>query len=362
VEDARGLDRPLDRGEEDLDALAEEIARLPELPTVAAEHPVREVLEDGGSAPRAGPGSAALGPDAAALVYPEWNHRRGGYRLRGCLLRERGVPAGDAAWVLATKRERAALFGRVRRHFEAIRPRRRREPRRIDGDGVDVDAFVEELAERRAGREPSGRLYTQDRRARRDVAVALLLDASGSTEAWVSKRQRVIDVAKEAALCFCEALAALGDRLAVYACSGRGAGDVRVQVAKRFEDRFGDDVLARIGALEPDHYTRLGAPIRHATAALARTGARVQLLLLLSDGKPNDEDAYAGEYGIEDVRQAVAEARALGVRPFCITIDREGPGYLPRLFGPSGYTLLWDVEQLPLCLPRVYARLTAAVR
>ena len=82
-------------------------------------------------------------------------------------------------------------------------------------------------------------------------------------------------------------------------------------------------------------------------------------LLLLSDGKPNDEDSYDGEYGVEDVRHAVAEAGALGVRPFCITIDRAGPSYLPRIFGPSGYTVLWDVEQLPLRLPRLYRKLAA---
>jgi nitric oxide reductase NorD protein len=232
-------------------------------------------------------------------------------------------------------------------------------PRRLDGDGIDLDAWVEAFAERRAGHAPDGRLYTEDRPARRDVAVALVLDASGSTDAWVSKSRRVIDVAKEAALCFCEALAALGDRFAVYAFSGRGAGDVRVWVPKRFEDPYRERVRAQIGALQPDRFTRLGGPIRHVTASLVRSGARVRLLLLLSDGKPNDEDSYEGEYGIEDVRQAVVEARALDVRPFCITIDREGAGYLPRIFGPSGYTVLWDVEQLPLRLPRIYRRLTA---
>jgi nitric oxide reductase NorD protein len=170
----------------------------------------------------------------------------------------------------------------------------------------------------------------------------------------------VIDVAKLAALCFCEALSALGDRHALYAFSGQGPADVRVLVAKRFDEPYGERVRARLGALEPDHFTRLGAPIRHVTASLARSGARVRLLLLLSDGKPNDEDDYEGEYGVEDARQALFEARAQGVRPFCVTIDREGAAYLPRLFGPHGYTVLWDVEQLPLRLLRVYRRLAVA--
>ncbi len=81
---------------------------------------------------------------------------------------------------------------------------------------------------------------------------------------------------------------------------------------------------ARIGALEPDHSTRIGGPIRHVTAALAQVPAQTRILLVLSDGKPNDEDIYEGDYGVEDVRQAVHEASAIGVRPFCVTIDRRG--------------------------------------
>jgi nitric oxide reductase NorD protein len=354
VQDARGLDRPLDRGDEALDALADELAQLRELPTVETEQAVREILESP-AGPGARSGRAARGAGAGALLYPEWDHGSRSYRPRACAVRECETPARFAA---PAARDRA-LLRRVRRQFEALRPRRQRISRRLDGDGIDLDAWVLEFAERRAGCAQGERLYTAERHARRDVAVALLLDASGSTDAWISQSRRVIDVAKEAAVCFCEALAALGDRVAVYAFSGRRAGDVKVWVPKRFGDPYGPGVRARIEALEPDRFTRLGGPLRHVTASLARVGARVRVLLLLSDGKPNDEDDYGGEYGVEDVRQAVVEARALGVRPFCITIDREAPSYLPRIFGASGYTVLWDVHQLPLRLPRLYRRVTA---
>jgi nitric oxide reductase NorD protein len=190
------------------------------------------------------------------------------------------------------------------------------------------------------------------------VAVTLLLDTSGSTESWLSGRQRTIDVVKEAALAFGEALATLGDRFALLAFSGQGAADVRVRLLKRFEEPPGPAVRRRIGALEPDAFTRLGGALRHATAGLARASARVRLLLVLSDGKPQDEDGYEGRYGIEDVRQAIAEAQLQGVRVFCVTVDRQGPDYLPRLFGPTGYTVIWNAEALPERLPAIYRRLT----
>ena len=82
------------------------------------------------------------------------------------------------------------------------------------------------------------------------------------------------------------------------------------------------------------------------------------MLLILSDGKPNDLDIYDGRYGIEDTRMAIIEARKLGLQPFCVTIDREGASYLPHLFGPAGYAVIRKPEELPRRLPLLYAQLT----
>src|SRR5690606_20099895 len=157
----------------------------------------------------------------------------------------------------------------------------------------------------------------------------------------------------------CEARRRLGDRHAVHAFAGEGGRPVRVLRIKGFAE---DPAVApaRIAGLAPDRYTRLGAPLRHLAAALAREPARRRLLLLLSDGKPNDEDEYEGRYGVEDVRQAVVEARLLGLDVFCLTVDREGSRYLPRMFGPWGYAVLPDVRQLPERLLDLYRRLTAS--
>jgi len=122
----------------------------------------------------------------------------------------------------------------------------------------------------------------------------------------------------------------------------KGFGEVSRAAARR-----------RIAALEPDGYTRVGAAVRHASNLLSRERARHRLLLLLSDGKPNDVDEYAGRYGIEDTRQAVAEARLQGLMPFCLTVDREAPAYLPAVFGPRGFAVLSRPERLATVLVEV---------
>jgi nitric oxide reductase NorD protein len=118
-------------------------------------------------------------------------------------------------------------------------------------------------------------------------------------------------------------------------------------------------VRGRIAAIKPGYYTRMGAAIRYATRLLAAQPGGRRLLLILSDGKPNDLDCYEGRYGIEDTRRAVHEARALGLTCFCVTIDERGNDYLPHLFGTGGYVVIRRPAELPAQLPVLYARLTA---
>jgi nitric oxide reductase NorD protein len=137
---------------------------------------------------------------------------------------------------------------------------------------------------------------------------------------------------------------------AVQAFSGEGPEHVTIRNVKGFDEHLAPAVARRISSLEPEQSTRVGAAVRHATAQLLGQPARHRLLLLLSDGKPNDVDQYSGRYGVEDFRQAVVEAKLQGVSPFCLTIDRQAAGYLPLVFGAGHYALLTRPELLPRAL------------
>lgn len=80
------------------------------------------------------------------------------------------------------------------------------------------------------------------------------------------------------------------------------------------------------------------------------------MLLLLSDGRPNDMDIYEGRYGLEDTRQAFGEARLQGIHAFCLTVDGSAPKYAARVFGSGGYAVLRHPERLPEALVRVLQR------
>jgi nitric oxide reductase NorD protein len=154
-----------------------------------------------------------------------------------------------------------------------------------------------------------------------------------------------------------EALDELGDPYAVLAFSSSGRHDVQVDAVKTFADHDAGAVRRRISALASARNTRLGAAVRHATAVLNAQTAERRLLLLLSDGQPNDIFGYQGSYAVGDSRRAVLEARASGVHPFCLTVDREEQEYLPHLFGANGYRVLRDPGQLPAVLLQVVTQL-----
>ena len=348
-----GLSRPTDRdAQADPEGLADSLAELPEARLVTSPERPKEILVSNDPPPKSAEATqGATRP--GGFVYPEWDYRTSTYQEQGAVVREQPPRLGDAEWAEGVFTRRALLLADVRRRFERLRARRTRVGRQLDGPDFDLQAYVASEADRRAGLPADDRLYVSSRSARRDVAIAVLVDVSGSTDSWTTENLRIIDVEKEALLVVATALEALGDPFAIVSFSGETRSDVCVAILKSFAEPTGPTLQRRIAGLEPDRFTRLGAALRHTTSMLVQKPARHRLLLVLSDGKPNDVDIYEGRYGIEDTRQAVAEAQLQGIHPFCLTVDRQAPSYMPRMFGAGKYAVLPHPVQLPSALVQV---------
>jgi nitric oxide reductase NorD protein len=292
----------------------------------------------------------------AVQTYGEWFESLQAYKENWCWLTETEQTSGPEAWATEVLREHAWTLANLKRRFQALRPDLARISRQKDGEEADVDALVTARADMTAGLSPSEHLYISRRRIKRDLAVAFLVDCSASTDAWVLDK-RVLDLEKAALLLLGEAMSGQGDRFAMYGFSSKTRKACRVHRIKRFDEPFASPVKQRIAGMEPRDYTRMGAPIRHVVAQLAKVPAARRLLILVCDGKPNDFDVYEGRHGIADVRKALDEARSAGVQPFGVTIDSHGRRYLPPMFGPNGYLVVDDVRQLPRRLPEAILRL-----
>ncbi|MBI5162287.1 MAG: VWA domain-containing protein [Magnetospirillum sp.] len=287
-------------------------------------------------------------------LYPEWDYRIAGYHKECCKVLVGPAPAEGESWVpnAAAKRK----IRQVKRQFEALRTKAMILKGQADGNELDTEAVVRARCDLKASGIGSDRVYLQRRPMERDLAVALLVDCSLSTDAWIQNR-RVLDVEKEALAVFAHGLAACDDSFAVLTFTSRKRSWVKIDTVKDFDEDFGPAIVKRIGALKPGYYTRIGTAVRHTTRMLEARPNRHRLMLVLTDGKPNDIDHYEGRYGLEDTRKAIQEARAKGIVVFGVTIDAKAQSYFPHLFGKGGFHIVHQLAHLSAALPRLYRHL-----
>ncbi|MEK8049255.1 VWA domain-containing protein [Ideonella sp. DXS22W] len=292
---------------------------------------------------------------------PEWDFKRGVLRPAHCtaqmLIARPGEPFVPTPALRATAQ-------RVRRRIEGLRAAPQWVRGQAEGEAIDLDAWVRHAGSGSAAqREAAPPVYAQRQRHARSLATLLLADLSLSTDAYVpgvdaqGRAQRVVDVVRDALYVFGEALSATGDAFEMLGFSSVRRQHVRIQHLKGFDEAWGAAARDRVGAIQPGYYTRMGAAIRLATQRLQARPERQRLLLLLTDGKPNDLDVYEGRYGLEDTRHAVQAAQAAGLTPFAVTIDAEAHDYLPRLFGQRGWALVRRPADLVGRLAQLHAQL-----
>jgi len=290
------------------------------------------------------------------FTYHEWDARAGAYLPDHVRVLESPADTGEppAPDARTLRRIRA-----VRRQFEALRPARVVLPAQPDGEELDLDAAVRARADLVAAGRGSDRLWRSARRQARDLSVSILLDASRSTESAVGARS-VIEIEREALTALAWGLKAAGDSFAVNAFSSLRRDRVYIRRVKGFDEPMSAAVEARLAGLRPGFYTRLGAAIRHVSARLARRASTRRLILVVTDGKPNDLDHYEGRHGVEDTAMAVREARRAGHAVFGVTIDAKAKAVFARLFGRGGFAAISDPDRLTRALPEIYRHLVGA--
>lgn len=312
------------------------------------------------AAGRAGTGYGAFatadtvkGPELnAPIIYDEWDYRRSDFRKKWCNLLEKEIPLVRSLFYPLTREKYYGQILRLRYQFEMMRTSERFVRRQKDGDDIDLDSLIESVADSRAGLAPSDRLFVRLKRDERDIAVLFLVDMSNSTQGWVN------EAIKESLVLLCEALQVVGDRYGIYGFSGMRRLRSEFFHIKHLDEPYDEIVRQRIGSIAPREYTRMGPALRHATTLLKGVDTRVRLLITLSDGKPEDYDDYKGEYAVEDTRHALIEAKAAGIHPFCITVDRHAQDYIAHMYGSVNYIQIDDVKKLPRKMPEIYRMLT----
>lgn len=316
-------------------------------------------------------------------TYDEWDFRAGDYLSGWCQISESYLKGGNLDYYNDVLIQHHALISEIRHQFEVMKPDSRRKIKNLDdGDEIDLDQAIQFFVDKKAGTGPTARFYSRRDKAERDVAIAFLLDMSGSTrepiedsghcqvnqkkKAGISSheppKKRIIDLEKQATIVIMEALQAIGDTYGIYGFSGYGRNNASFHIVKDMDESLDDTVRKRLQTIEPIRSTRMGVAIRHACAKLEDIDAKTKILILLSDGRPQDHDygrtQKDQDYAVHDTKQALVEGKRAGIVPFLITVDIEGNDYLKQMCGDIGYEIVANIESLPKRLPGIYQHLT----
>lgn len=316
------------------------------------------------------------------FLHDEWDYVIADYRAQWCRVHEIALDGDNGEFFTGTLMRYADVLPEVRRQFLRVKPEGYRTIHGLlDGEDFDLNAAVDARSDLRAGSTPDGKYYVARQREERDVATLFLLDMSASTdedtepaEALLEdairidpshprrRPRRIIDIQKEALVIMSQALEEIGDMYAIYGFSGHGRDRVEFFDVKSFDEPLNLAVRGRIGAIEPQRSTRMGAALRQSINKLRHVASRAKHLILLSDGFPQDfdygEDRRSNVYGLRDTMMALREAQRAGIAPFCITVDRAGNDYLREMCDEKRYLVIDDISALPRQLPKIYSEAT----
>jgi nitric oxide reductase NorD protein len=292
--------------------------------------------------------------------YPEWDYREGRYKRNWSWVQEKPLAEANLAEANRLTNQYALALKRLKKAIQAQKPTRLApKVRQFDGDDIDLNAVVGYVAEQRGGMSPQPAIYRRREIKQRDVSVTLLADMSTSIMQHLPEGGgRLVDRVRAGVLLFAESMEEVGDAYSIAGFCSKYRDNVSYYTIKDFDEPLTTQVKAVIGGISGRLATRMGAAIRHATARFTGVESRRRLLLILSDGRPEDyDDGGDRRYLHEDTRMAVKEAMAAGVHPFCITVDTMANQYLPQIFGRGHYLVLDHINSLPNKLPEIYLRL-----
>jgi nitric oxide reductase NorD protein len=292
--------------------------------------------------------------------YPEWDHMIQLERPAWVTVQERRPKSGDVGVIDGILAEHRRLIGRMKFILDAMQQQGVQRLRKLeDGDELDLNAALASVIDMRMGRQPDPRIMMRSVRKTRDISVLVLLDLSHSTNDKVAGQEHtVLDLTRAACALLADAIAKVGDPFAIHGFCSDGRHDVNYWRFKDFAQPYDDTAKAHLAGMEGQLSTRMGAAIRHASAALRQQRSSKKLLLVITDGEPADVDVRDPQYLRHDTKKAVEEAGRNGVTTYCMSLDPRADQYVSRIFGARNYLVVDKVERLPEKLPVLYAGLT----
>ncbi len=299
--------------------------------------------------------SAEVDAKGFHLTYDEWDSSKRIYKQNFCKVYPKLQQKTDPNYYRNTITKNASTLLGLRKMLTNVNNKMQQQKRQTQGDEFDIDAITDLYVDVYSQRTPSEKIYISNRKKEKDLSILILLDISLSSDGYAAGN-RVIDVEKEVSILFGEILNEFNIDFSIDSFYSKTRNFSTYLTVKDFDENW-NIAKHKIGAVEPNGYTRIGAALRHAGARLDKRNTKNKWVIVISDGKPNDYDKYEGKYGINDVKQALRELNARNINSYALAIEAEAKYYLPQMFGQNHYQILTTPVELLQSLVRLYEKI-----
>lgn len=297
----------------------------------------------------------------SVLKYPEWNMNTRRYAQDWVSLEQVGAervgepPIGTIAF------PRPAL--ELRRQLSRLGLDPQLQTGQSDGSDLDMRPIVDCVINLKAGHSPASlNVYRASLRTRRNLAVNIVLDISGSTGERRPDGGSAFEDQRQLAYQLGFTLDSLGDTVAMMGFHSWGRNLARAVRIKNHDERWSLAVAERLRSLDPVGYTRMGAAIRHGHHVLHdRIRLPNRLLILITDGVAYDQD-YELNYAAADARRALEEARRAGTACLALSVGAGATAdELAKVFGATNILTVDEVDQVSRRIREVCRHALASV-
>jgi len=289
------------------------------------------------------------------LKYDEWDVAKKCYKEDFCKVYPKTIVKTDVNYYKkAIADNRSTLMG-LRKMLSNVNNKYQQQRRQSQGEEYDLDALTDLFVAVKSQQTPPEKIYLSKRKKEKDLSILVLLDISLSSDGYANGN-KVIDVEKQVSILFGEILNEYNIDFSVDCFYSKTRNHLSYISLKGFDDDW-NTAKFKVGAVTPSGYTRIGSALRHSGALLDQRSTKNKWVILLSDGKPNDYDTYEGNYGINDVKQALRELNERNINSYALAIETQAKYYLPQMFGQNHYQILTTPVALLKSLVVLYEKI-----
>ncbi|MEE9348723.1 MAG: VWA domain-containing protein [Flavobacteriaceae bacterium] len=299
--------------------------------------------------------SAEIDVKDYCITYDEWDYKKRAYKDDFCKVYPKKIKENDVSYYKKTLKDNASTLMGLRKMLTNVNNKYQQQRRQTQGEEFDLDALTDLYIDVHSGHSPSEKIYLSKRKKEKDLSILMLLDVSLSSDGYAANN-RVIDVEKQVSILFGEILEEFNVDFSINAFFSKTRNYATYLTLKDFDDDW-QKAKYKIGAVEPEGYTRIGTAIRHSGTLLNQRSTKNKWVILISDGKPNDYDKYEGKYGISDVKQALRELNEQNINSYALAIEANAKYYLPQMFGANHYEILTTPVELLQSLTKLYEKI-----